>query len=242
MSRLAVITGGGRGIGAAISKRLAADGYRIMLTYNHDSQSAETVIAELRESDVDCVAVKVDCGDADEVFLLADHPWMEGGVEVLVLNHGMYERGPASELPLERMARTMDVNFRGALGVWKALDPFLTPAARIVVIGSQLGMKGTAHGADYAASKAALHTWARSLALDLAPAGQRVNVVAPGTIDTDLVAGDSAEKRAQREAVIPMGRLGSPDEIAGAVSFLASHESSYVTGTVLHVNGGLFRP
>ena len=91
---LAVITGGGRGIGAAISRRLAIEGHRILLTYNNDSQAAESVIADLRADGVDCVAAKVDCGDTDEVFILADHPWMKSGVDILILNHGMYERRP----------------------------------------------------------------------------------------------------------------------------------------------------
>ena len=98
---LAVITGGGRGIGAAISRRLADDGHQILLTYNTDSQSAESVIAELREDNVDCVAAKVDCGNTDEVFILADHPWMKNGVDILVLNHGMYQRSSAKELSLK---------------------------------------------------------------------------------------------------------------------------------------------
>ena len=114
--------------------------------------------------------------------------------------------------------------------------------ARIVVVGSQMGMKGTPTGADYSASKGALHAWARSLSLDVAERGQRVNVVAPGTIDTDLVSGDTPAKRRAREDDIPMGRLGSPDEVAGVISFLLGPDSGYMTGSVVHVNGGLYRP
>ena len=95
---------------------------------------------------------------------------------------------------------------------------------------------------DYSASKGALHAWARSLAIDVAEIGQRVNVIAPGTIDTDLVAEDTPIKRNQRELGIPMRRLGQPEEIASVVSFLLSEDSSYITGAVLHVNGGLYRP
>ena len=90
MVGLAVVTGGGRGIGAAISRRLAHDGYRVLLTYHNNSQAAEEVIAELKEEQHDCFAAKVDCGDASEVMVLADHPWVKRGVDVLVLNHGMY--------------------------------------------------------------------------------------------------------------------------------------------------------
>jgi len=122
--KLAVITGGGRGIGAAISERLAADGYRILLTYNNDSQSAESVISKLRQDSVDCVAVKVDCGRTDEVFILADHPWMQDGVDALVLNHGMYHRSPARELTMNDLQETMNVNFRGAVAVYTALSKY----------------------------------------------------------------------------------------------------------------------
>lgn len=239
---LAVITGGGRGIGAAISRRLADDGHQILLTYNTDSQSAESVIAELREDNVDCVAAKVDCGNTDEVFILADHPWMKNGVDILVLNHGMYQRSSAKELSLKELELTMAVNFRGAVAVYTALSPHLNNSAKIIAIGSQLGIKGSPHGAHYAASKGALHAWARSLASNVAKSGQRVNVIAPGAIDTDIIGNDSQEKRKQREIEIPMGRVGNPREIASVVSFLSSDDSSYITGAIIHVNGGLFLP
>ncbi|HJL59848.1 MAG TPA: SDR family oxidoreductase [Candidatus Thalassarchaeaceae archaeon] len=242
MAKLAVITGGSRGIGAATASRLASDGYRLIITYHTDAQAAEKVIADVRGIGCDCVAVKVDCSDSGEVMILADHPWVKEGVDALVLNHAMYQRGKASELTLEDMAKTMDVNFTGAFLVWKALSSHLSTSASVVVLGSQLGLKGTATGADYSASKGALHAWARSLAVDVAEIGQRVNVIAPGTIDTDLVAGDTPVKRSERESGIPMGRLGQPEEVASVISFLLSKDSSYITGAVLHVNGGLYRP
>lgn len=242
MTKLVVITGGSRGIGAATANRLATEGYKLIITYHTDAQAAENIIADVREIGCDCVAVKVDCSDSGEVMVLADHPWVKEGVDALILNHAMYQRGRASELSIEEMAKTMDVNFTGAFLVWKALSPFLSNSASVVVLGSQLGLKGTATGADYSASKGALHAWARSLAVDVAESGQRVNVIAPGTIDTDLVAGDTPVKRSARESGIPMGRLGQPEEVASVVSFLLSEDSSYITGAVLHVNGGLYRP
>ena len=129
---LAVITGGGRGIGAAISRRLANEGHQILLTYNTDSQSAESVIAELRKDNVDCVAAKVDCGNTDEVFILADHPWMKNGVDILVLNLGMYQRSSAKELTLDELELTMNVNFRGSVAVYTALSPHLNNSAKIL--------------------------------------------------------------------------------------------------------------
>jgi 3-oxoacyl-[acyl-carrier protein] reductase len=240
--RTALVTGGGRGIGAAISKRLAKDGYRILLTYCSSSKPAEMVVDEIRNSGVDAVAVNCDVTDAREVSLLATHPWVAAGIEVLVLNHGRYDRIDAKLLDIEHLRRTMSTNFEGAFLVWEAVKSQLKNDARICVIGSQLGTRGSSHGADYSASKAALATWARSLAQSLAPEGKRVNIVAPGFVDTDILAGDSSEKRASREQEVPLKRIGTPDDIAGTVSFLVSDESDYITGAVIHVNGGLYLP
>jgi len=240
--RTALVTGGGRGIGAAISKQLAVDGYRILLTYCNSSKPAEMIVDEIRSSGIDAVAVNCDVTDAREVALLATHPWMSEGIDVLVLNHGRYDRIDAKELDLEHLQRTMATNFEGAFLIWDATKPHLTENARICVIGSQLGTRGSPHGADYAASKAALSIWARSLAQSLAPEGKRVNVIAPGFVDTDILSGDSAEKRASRENEVPLKRIGTPEDIADVVSFLVGDKSSYITGAVVHVNGGLYLP
>lgn len=243
MSRpVALLTGGGRGIGAATAKRLAADGYDVLLTYNTSSKPAEMVVDEIRERGDDALAVKVDCSNTGEVGLLGIHPWMARGVDVLVLNHGAYERVPAQELTIESLRRTMAVNFEGAVAVWKAVHPHLNQTARIVVVGSQLGTRGSPHGADYSASKAALSTWARSLAQAVGPEGKRVNVLAPGYVDTDILAGDSKEKRSQREQEVPLKRVGSSEDMAGTIAFLVGPDSTYITGAVIHVNGGLYLP
>ena len=240
--RTALVTGGGRGIGAAISKRLAKDGYRILLTYCNSSKPAEMVVDEIRETGIDAVAANCDVTDAREVALLATHPWITEGIDVLVLNHGRYDRVDAKELGITHLKRTMATNFEGAFLIWDAVKTHLTDQVRICVIGSQLGTRGSAHGADYSASKAALAIWARSLAQSLAPDGKRVNIVAPGFVDTDILAGDSPEKRASREQEVPLKRIGTPEDIAGTVSFLVSEDSNYITGAVVHVNGGLYLP
>ena len=240
--RTALVTGGGRGIGAAISKQLAEDGYRILLTYCNSSKPAEMVVDEIRNSGIDAVAANCDMSDPREVALLATHPWVIEGIDALIINHGRYDRIDAKNLDLDHLRRTMRTNFEGAFLTWDAVKSSLTNKARICVIGSQLGTKGSPHGADYSASKAALSTWARSLAQSLAPEGKRVNVVAPGFVDTDILAGDSPEKRASREEEVPLKRVGTPEDIAGVVSFLVGDKSSYITGAVIHVNGGLYLP
>ena len=239
---VALVTGGGQGIGAATCKRLSKDGYDILLTYNNSSKPAEMLVAEIRESGGDALAVKVDCSDDGEVGLLAIHPWMAKSIDVLVLNHGAYNRISANEMTLEDLRKTMAINFEGAVGVWKAVQQHLTAEARIVVVGSQLGTKGSPHGADYSASKAALAIWARSLAQEVGPEGKRVNVLAPGYVDTAILAGDSKEKRSIRENEVPLKRVGSPEDMASTISFLTGQDSSYITGAIIHVNGGLYLP
>ena len=135
MSRpVALVTGGGRGIGAAISDRLASDGYDVLLTYNTSSKPAEMVVDAIRERGDDALAVKVDCSDLGEVGLLANHPWLERGIDVLVLNHGVYRRVQGHAMTLEDLTATMKTNFEGAVAVWKAVQPYLTEQARMVVV------------------------------------------------------------------------------------------------------------
>jgi 3-oxoacyl-[acyl-carrier protein] reductase len=105
-----------------------------------------------------------------------------------------------------------------------------------------LGTRGSPHGADYSASKAALAIWARSLAQEVGPEGKRVNVLAPGYVDTAILAGDSKEKRMTRENEVPLKRVGSPEDMASTISFLTGQDSSYITGAIIHVNGGLYLP
>ena len=240
--KVALVTGGGQGIGAATCKRLSEDGYDILLTYNNSSKPAEMLVADIRESGGDALAVKVDCSDDGEVGLLGIHPWMAKSIDVLVLNHGAYNRISAKEMTLEDLRKTMAINFEGAVSVWKAVQQHLTAEARIVVVGSQLGTRGSPHGADYSASKAALAIWARSLAQEVGPEGKRVNVLAPGYVDTAILAGDSKEKRMTRENEVPLKRVGSPEDMASTISFLTGQDSSYITGAIIHVNGGLYLP
>ena len=240
--RTALVTGGSRGIGAAACKRLAADGYRILVTYCNSAKKAEMVVDEIRNMGQDAVAVNCDVTDSREVALLATHPWVAEKIDVLVLNHGRYDRVQVTDLQLNQLKSTMETNFEGAFLVWKAVQPTLAKDARICVIGSQLGTRGSSHGADYSASKAALEVWARSLAQAVASQGQRVNIIAPGFVDTDILAGDSTEKRRNREQEVPLKRIGTPEDIASTVSFLCGDDSSYITGAVIHVNGGLYLP
>ena len=242
MSRpVALVTGGGRGIGAAISDRLAADGYDVLLTYNQSSKPAEMIVDEIRERGDDALAVKVNCADTGEVGLLGQHPWMERGIDVLVLNHGVYNRVQGHAMTLDDLTATMKTNFEGAVAVWKAVQPHLTAKARMVVVGSQLGTRGSPHGADYAASKAALSTWARS---SRSPSVQRASV---STFSLPATSTRTSSRATARKSVNSGSRkfpfsVGSPEDMAATVSFLVGPDSAYITGAILHVNGGLYLP
>ena len=240
MSRpIALVTGGGRGIGAATCKRLAKDGYDILLTYYTSSKPAEMVVEDIRNTGGDALAVKVDCNDDGEVGLLGIHPWMHRGIDALVLNHGRYQRVAAEEMTIDDLRTTMKTNFEGAVGVWKAVQPHLTDRARIVVVGSQLGTRGSPHGADYSASKAALAMWARSLAQALGPQGKRVNILAPGYVDTELITKYNTNLELEKiKKTIPMQRFAKKNEISDLVKFLCSEDNSYITGQIITIDGG----
>jgi len=114
---IAIVTGGGRGIGRGVSLRLASEGYRVLLTYNSDSSSAEQTVDEIRTNGSDAVALKIDCSSPSEILLLSEHPWCKNGIDVLILNHGAYDRISASELTDEILRKSMEINFFGAFGV-----------------------------------------------------------------------------------------------------------------------------
>ena len=136
----------------------------------------------------------------------------------------------------------MSVNFSSAHLVWWHTKNKMKRNSSIVVIGSQLAIKGSEQGADYAASKAALTTWARSLSLDVANQNIRVNIIAPGYVDTDILKNDTKQKRESRINEVPLKRLAEPKEIGKVAAFLCSEAASYITGSIIHVNGGLYRP
>ena len=160
-------------------------------------------------------------------------------IDILVLNAGIYKRNKFIQLNREEWDKTIDVNLTGCYNVCKTALPHINKGGSIIFISSQLAFRGTDHGADYAASKAGVLGLMRSLALELAP-NIRVNAVAPGTIDTDIIASYTKEMRKKRAEEIPLKRLGTSQDVANAVLFLASNLSSYITGETININGGLY--
>lgn len=236
-SNWALVTGASKGIGAAIAERLAQDGRDIVVGYGRDREGAEAVAARCAAYDVQTrvagADLAVDVGPLTEVIEEV------GGLAVLVNNAGATDDALAMTLSDEAFAATWQINVAGAFAVTRAALRGMLRArqGRIVFLSSVVGLHGNPGQAGYAASKAAVVGLAKTLAREVGKRGITANVVAPGFIETAMTERVDADSFVDR---IPAGRLGQPDEIAAAVAFLAGAEASYVNGTVLQVDGGLF--
>lgn len=237
----AFVTGASGGIGDATARRLAKDGFELALHAFAGAARAETTARELSAAGHPSFVVVEDLSDPTAPSRLAGAlraRW--DALDLLVHNAGSYDRRPFEAVDDAALERAFRINFTSAFQMTRDLLPMLRRSehGRIVFVSSVTAFSGSAHGAHYAAAKAALLGLARSLARELAPA-IRVNVVVPGAIDTAILAGDDAETRRRRGEAIPLKRIGRPEEVAEAIAWLASPASSYVTGATLHVNGGI---
>jgi len=231
VKRSVFITGGNRGIGLATALRFAADGHRVAVT----SRSGEPVHDSLK-------VVKCDVTDPDSVDRAVSEAESDlGPIEVLVSNAGITDDGLVLRMKDESFTKVLDTNLTGGFRVARRVVKSMMRGrwGRIVFISSVVGLGGQAGQANYAASKAGLVGLARSLAKEFATRNITVNVVAPGPIRTDMLAELNDDQRDAMLSMVPLGRLGEPDEIAAAIQFLASDEAGYVTGSVLPVDGGL---
>ena len=232
MSRVVLVTGGNRGIGLACARAFAALGHRVAIT--HRSAPPEDA------GDILCVQCDVtDADQVDEAF--AEIEEKLGPVEVLVSNAGMTVDKLVLRMTDEDFTDVLDANLVGGFRAARRAVPKMMRArwGRIIFIGSVVGSVGQAGQANYAASKAGLVGLARSLAREFASRNVTVNVVAPGPVATDMFAAVDDAMRDSITGAVPLGRLGQPEEIAAAVTFLASDEAGFITGAVLPVDGGL---
>lgn len=239
----ALVTGASVGIGSATARRLAERGDRLALHHHRHGSEAEQVRREIEAKGGSAFTVGADLRSAEGWDRLADAVRERfPSLETLVLNAGAYPRRKVEDLRDEDFEETLRLNLLSPFALTRRLLPLLrkaTPSpARVVLVASVLAFNGSTHGADYAASKAGVLGLARSLARELAPS-ITVNVVAPGSIDTAILAHDTPEQRAERGRQIPLGRVGTAEEVAKVIDFLTSPSASYMTGTTVHVNGGL---
>jgi len=240
--RRALVTGGTRGVGRATSRLLAEAGADVAVAYRSRSKEAEATVAELEELGVRAFAEPGDLSRPADVDRLFKRIGAElGGLDIFVGNAGIW---PPQDVPIAKMDtdqwwRTVDVNLNAIFYTTRAAARLLSDGGRIVLVSSTAGQRGEAGHADYAATKGALISLVKGVAVELAPRDITVNCVAPGWIDTEMCAVPFAGGgRKKIEASIPLGRVASIEDVAGPIAFLCSPLARHITGEVLNVNGG----
>ena len=239
-NKVALVTGGSRGIGAAIAKRLAADGAKVAITYAKDAIAAADVVKTIELGGGKAVAIQADAADAEAVKTAVEMAVLSfGRLDVLVNNAGTAIPKTFEETTLEEMDRVIDINLRGIFATTQAALRHMKEGGRIINVGSAVGERVQTPGlVPYAATKGAVKIFTQGLSREVGSRGITVNNVQPGPIDTDLnpASGDWA---VPQKAITALNRYGHVDEVAALVAFIASPDSSYITGANLTVDGGM---
>lgn len=241
---VALVTGGSRGIGRAVCQALAGRGATVVVNYQSREDAAAETVKLCVEAGGTAFTSRFDVGDREQVSqAVGEIAQAHGGLHILVNNAGIAKNGLLLRFKDEDWDRTMAVNLGGVYAISKAAARHLLKAkerGRVINITSVVGEMGNGGQSAYAAAKAGVIGFTKSLAREVASRGVTVNAIAPGYIDTDMTAAELPEaQRAQLLSQIPAGRIGSAEDVAGAVAFLAGPEAAYITGAVLRVNGGL---
>ena len=239
LGKVALVTGGSRGIGAAIAKRLATDGASVAITYSKGADAAASIVKAIESDGGKAIAIQADAADADAVRNAVERTVTTfGRLDVLVNNAGTAIPMIVEETSLADFDRVFAVNVRGAFVATQEALRHMKPGGRIIMIGSSVGERATIPGmTPYSATKGAIKMFTQGLARELGARGITVNNVQPGPIDTELNPA-SAEWAAGLKAVVPLDRYGHVDEVAALVAFVAGPESSYINGANLAVDGG----
>lgn len=239
--RRALVTGASRGIGAAIARRLAAEGARVVVNYHASAAAAEVVVADIRATGGEAVAMRADIARVPDVErLVAEAAAWLGGLDILVNNAGVGNGGMTfgkiDEVAFDQIFAT---NVKAVLFAAQAAAPLMPDHLGAIINLGSLVTRQPGSRPLYSTSKGAVMTLTVTLARALAPRGIRVNSIAPGPIDTDMMAGNGVQAINNYIAMTPLGRLGRPEEIASVAAFLASEEASYITGETIPVGGGM---
>jgi 3-oxoacyl-[acyl-carrier protein] reductase len=238
--KIALVTGGSRGIGAAIAKRLSADGANVAITYTKGADAAASVVKAIERAGGKAIAIQADAADADAGKAAVEKTVATfGRLDVFVNNAGTAIPKAFEDTTLEEMDRVLDINVRGVFVATQAALKHMNEGGRIIMIGSAVGERAVAPGlVPYAATKGAVKMFTQALSREVGSRGITVNNVQPGPIDTELnpAAGDWA---VPQKAATALNRYGHVDEIAAMVAFVAGPESSYITGANLTVDGGM---
>lgn len=241
--KVALVTGGSRGIGAAIAIRLASDGAKVVVNYSSSEKEANAVVATITAAGGSAVAVKANMGNPAEIPLLfAATMKAFGRLDILVNNAAIMQRASLADVTAESIDAHFNVNVRGYLLAVKYAAEAMTSGGSIINLGSAISRMAYPGAVVYTATKGAVDLMTRVLAAELGPKGIRVNVLAPGSTRTDMnseKSGKTKEEERQEEQATALRRIGEPQDIADAAAFLASDDSRWVTGTWLDVSGGI---
>lgn len=240
--RIALVTGASRGIGSAVAHALAADGHQVAVGFVSDETAAAQVCRSITSLSGQAMPLRINVADSESVsdaFTGVENEW--GRVEILVANAGITRDGLAMRMTDQAWDDVLSTNLDGAFRCIRRAAPAMVKSrwGRVVNMGSVVALSGAAGQVNYAAAKAGLVGLTRALARELASRNVTVNLVAPGPITTDMTSALSEDRRAEMAAQVPLGRFGTPEEVAAVVAFLCSDAAGYVSGAVIPVDGGL---
>ena len=241
--KVALVTGGSRGIGRAIALKLAEQGANVAVLYAGNAEAAEATVRDIEALGRKALAVQCDVADFDQVTAAVSQVKEAlGGVDVLVNNAGVTKDKLALRMSPEDFDRVLSVNLNGTFHMIRALyaDFMRRRSGRIINIASIAGVMGNAGQANYAASKAGVIGLTKTIARELAPRGVTCNAIAPGFIETDMTANMNQAAFEAMTKTIPLARVGKPEDVASLAAFLAGDGAAYITGAVIHVDGGLY--